>query len=58
MLYPLENSQFLMNTVGPYGPSRGERVKANDGGIFFLVHVVENVKKVEIQNLPGKTKFE
>ena len=27
MLYPLQNSQFLMNTVGPYGPSRGERVK-------------------------------
>ena len=24
---PLQNSQFSMNTVGPYGPSRGERVK-------------------------------
>ena len=27
MLYPLKNSHFSMNTVGPYGPSGGERVK-------------------------------
>ena len=27
MLYPLKNLQFSMNTVGPYGPSGGERVK-------------------------------
>ena len=26
MLYPLKNSQLSMNTVGPYGPSGGERV--------------------------------
>ena len=27
MLYPLKNLQFSMNTVGPHGPSGGERVK-------------------------------
>ena len=27
MLHPLKILQFSMNTVGPYGPSRGERVK-------------------------------
>ena len=26
MLYPLKNSQYSMNTIGPYGPSGGERV--------------------------------
>ena len=27
MLYLLKNLQFSMNTVGPYGPPRGERVR-------------------------------
>ena len=26
ILYPQKNLQFSMNTVGPYGPSGGERV--------------------------------
>ena len=26
MLFPLKNLQFSMNTVGPYGPSGGEKV--------------------------------
>ena len=36
---PWKNSQFSMNTAGPYGPSGGERVNAIDSRKINFIDV-------------------